>query len=455
MAAIGGHQMAIMYALAMLPMLAIAVGFVKLNMRDPGAGTAYTWAGRYLHPMAGFAAGWLLIGGFTIFTAYSTQALGSTTLQVLSAVKAVNPDYALRTGPAAAIGVLWLAVLSWLAIRGVDVAARMQKVIMIIDVAAVVGLCGFAVIRGGGEPIEWNWFNPFAIGSFSTFVSALVATAYLYWGWDNSLRLNEESRDGSGRSAAKAAMYSLIIAVVVFMFGQVGFQHATTTKELIEQGANGLVFVADRLAGTPGAILAAVALMLSIVAVVQAMILATTRQLLAMSRDRVLGPVWGRLHSRYGTPAAGTTILAVIIAALIGVSVTLGTLAQVIAGALIALGTLCTSYYTICALAVVGAFWREPASFKERITSVYCPLLAALVLGALTLFVLVSNWVTTDSMAFDPSNGRFQDSVALGVAIIGVPVVLIARYVRKSPYFDVRVFALESQNATETIQYGH
>lgn len=245
LAAIVGPPMVIMWAIAILPMLAIAAGFVALKVKDPRAGTVYTWAGRYLHPIAGFLGGWLAVGGFTVFMGYAVQAMGSTSLQVLQTGGLLSADAAAQVGPAAVVGVVWLALLAWLAVRGIDIAAKLQKVVVTIDLVVVLGVCGWALLRGGGEPFSWDWVNRFAIGSFQTFVNGLVAPCYLYWGWDNTLRLNEESRDG-GRSAGRAGLYSLLVVVAVFMFCQVGFQHVTTQDELVEQGANGLVLVAQR-----------------------------------------------------------------------------------------------------------------------------------------------------------------------------------------------------------------
>ncbi|MDX6585398.1 MAG: hypothetical protein QOI10_4582 [Solirubrobacterales bacterium] len=48
------------------------------------------------------------------------------------------------------------------------------------------------------------------------------------------------------------------------------------------------------------------ALLFSVAASLLAALIPTARQALAMGRDATLGPLWTRVHPRYGTPAAGT-----------------------------------------------------------------------------------------------------------------------------------------------------
>ena len=39
---------------------------------------------------------------------------------------------------------------------------------------------------------QWSWFNPFG-GSFSAFVAGLTLMLFIYWGWDTSVSVNEET----------------------------------------------------------------------------------------------------------------------------------------------------------------------------------------------------------------------------------------------------------------------
>lgn len=428
-AAIVGPAMPGIWILAILPMLGIAPGLARLNVRDPNLGSVYHWAGVHLSPWLGFVSAWIGMSGAVLLLSYTIQVTGQSTLQTLASVGLVSDQPISNLAVSGAVGILWLALLCFLAVRGVDLAARFQTVLIIVDVIAVAGICGLALLHGGGEPFAFSWFNPFTV-SAGAIVHGVVITIYLYWGWDNSLRLNEESRHTS--SAGRAGVWSLVLILVVFLFAQIGFQRATTIPELIEHGANGLAFVAGRVAGRPGELIAALALLISVLAIAQAVLLATSRQALGMARDQVLGKVWGRIHPRWNTPAVGTVLVGAIATVICILSAALGNLYQIITAFVTAIGMPVCLYYAIAGLTVVAAFRRERGSLADQLVVRWLPLLSAVVLFAMAVYLFVYNWVSADGFAFEAANTRFQDVVALVVLAGGIPIALVRRRV---PYF--------------------
>src|SRR5580765_6346334 len=55
-----GH-MALAYLIGMAAMLLTALSYARMAEAFPVAGSAYTYAGRTLHPLAGFLTGWLML----------------------------------------------------------------------------------------------------------------------------------------------------------------------------------------------------------------------------------------------------------------------------------------------------------------------------------------------------------------------------------------------------------
>ncbi|WP_163505069.1 APC family permease [Fodinicola acaciae] len=435
-AAIVGPAMPGIWILAILPMLGIAAGLARLNARDANLGSVYHWAGVHLSPWLGFVSAWITVSGSILLLSYTIRVTGDSTLQTLASAGVVPDQLVANVPVSTVIGVLWLALLCFFAVRGVDLAARFQTVLIIVDVIAVVGICGLALLHGGGETFSLSWFNPFAI-SVGAIVHGVVITIYLYWGWDNSLRLNEESRRTS--SAGRAAIWSLALILVVFLFAQIGFQRATTIPELVQHGATGLTFVAGRVAGRPGEFVAALALLISVLAIAQAILLATSRQTLGMSRDQVLGMVWGRIHPRWGTPAVGTLLVGGIATVICVLSAALGNLSQIITAFVTAIGMPVCLYYAIAGLAVVAAFRRERGSLTDQLVVRWLPLLSAIVLFAMAVYLFVYNWITADGFAFTATNTRFQDVVALVVLAGGIPIALARRrvaYFRRTPALE-------------------
>ncbi len=161
--------------------------------------------------------------------------------------------------------------------------------------------------------------------------------------------------------------------------------------------------------------------------------LAVSRQTLGMARDGVLGQVWGRIHPRWNTPAAGTVLIGGVIATAICVaSAALGSLSQIIAAFVTAIGMPICLYYAIAGLAVAAAFRRDSGNFGDRLVVWWLPIGSAVALFAMAVYLFVLNWITADGFAFTATNTRFQDVVALVVLIGGVPIALARR---NSPYF--------------------
>ncbi|MBT9354923.1 hypothetical protein KBY54_25515, partial [Salmonella enterica subsp. enterica serovar Typhimurium] len=94
-------------------------------------------------------------------------------------------------------------------------------------VAAIVQAVG-----GNGfdyQPFDLNWFNPFAISSFSAVAAGLSLSIFIFWGWDVTLTMNEETKDPEktpGRAATVTVLtivsLYLLLAVAMIMFAGVG-----------------------------------------------------------------------------------------------------------------------------------------------------------------------------------------------------------------------------------------
>ena len=49
-----------------------------------------------------------------------------------------------------------------------------------------------------------DWLNPFAIDAWSALATGMILAIFIYWGWDSTVTVNEESEDpseGPGKAA--------------------------------------------------------------------------------------------------------------------------------------------------------------------------------------------------------------------------------------------------------------
>ncbi|MFX5578987.1 hypothetical protein ABTD84_21260, partial [Acinetobacter baumannii] len=65
-------------------------------------------------------------------------------------------------------------------------------------------------------PFDWSWFNPFAVSSFSAFAAGVSLSIFIFWGWDVTLTMNEETQDPE-RTPGRAATITVVTIVSLYL----------------------------------------------------------------------------------------------------------------------------------------------------------------------------------------------------------------------------------------------
>ncbi len=125
-----------------LPMLCIAYAFRELNKADPDCGTTFTWTARAFGPRAGWMGGWGIIAADIIVMASLSQIAGRYFLELVGAGAA-------GTFWVTAVGVAFIALLTWVCYRGIEVSARLQQVLLVIEVGALAVFAVVALVKAG------------------------------------------------------------------------------------------------------------------------------------------------------------------------------------------------------------------------------------------------------------------------------------------------------------------
>lgn len=435
--AVVGPAIAGILLLALLPILGIALAYSRLNQVERNCGNGYVWVGRSLGPWLGFQAGWVAVAGTTIFLAYGSQVCGSVILQFLNEVHltAVGPLALdpLSTPLTTGVGLVVLVAVSLAAIRGADIAAAIQRYLIIFEYVVLIGFCVYGIVVGP-HPFEWAWLSPASVDSPKVLAAGVVVAVYFYWGWDAAFCVTEETR--GPRDASRGGFLALGLIAGMFVLAAIAFQRVLTPAEIVEQGPQGLTYFASRLAEEPIAGLALLALLFSTVASLQAGVLPTARATLAMGRDQTLGRVWARLHPRYATPATGTLLIMGIAALIAALSVTIGTLSTIVGAAVSSVGLLVSLYYGLgglaCAVRFRGDLMARPAT---ALRSVVVPAVSALTLFGLGGYLAEQYWVQDAEFAFDPANGKFLVTVPAVIIVVGALISAWSKWGRRAPYF--------------------
>ncbi|MGH3207554.1 MAG: APC family permease [Trebonia sp.] len=432
-----GAAVPAMVLVAVLPILGIALAFSRLNRTERNLGASYTWVGRSLSPWLGFQCGWVNLAGSTIYLAYGSQVGGSMVLTFANECHwrsvfglALNPtSIALTT----VVGLVVLIGLTYLALRGADVVARLQTPLITFEYLVLIGFCGWAAIHGT-HPVELSWFNPFTAPSAKLAATAIILCVYCFWGWDSAFTLTEETRNP--RDSARAGFGSIFLMLGMFLLAAIGFERYFSLSTMGANGSQLLPYLGTQLARQPLAALPLLAMLFSSVASLQTGVLPNARGALAMGRDGTLGRVWTRVSPKWGTPAVGSLLIAGVAAAIAVLGIGIGTLNQFVLAMATSVGMLVSGYYGLAGLACAWRFRRDlRAGVRTALAAVILPTTSAFMLLGLGVFLAASDWEQSPGFAFSALNGRFLAVVPVMVIAIGIALSAVAKWGRHSRYF--------------------
>lgn len=446
-AEVGTHLPAIFLA-GFVPMLLVALGYRELNNRMPDAGTTFTWATRAFGPWVGWMGGWGLI---------------AATVIVLSNLAAVATDFfyimlgQIFNAPALGelTGNLWvnipttlvfLAGAVWISYRGVQTTMTVQYVLVAFQVIVLVwfSIAGFVHLGDGtafdATPPSLEWFNPFGVGDMTTFTAGVSLSIFIFWGWDVTLTMNEETKDPA-RTPGRGSTLTVLIIIVLYMLialSVIAFAGVGTTGLGLGNPENQesiFAVLATPVMG-PFAILMSIAILTSSASSLQSTMVGPARTLLSMGFFKALPAAFGRIHPRFKSPTVATFVSG---AAAGGFYVVTRLLSEnALWDTVTALGMMVCFYYGITALACVWWFRRE---FHRSLRGWLLQFLLPLVGGVILLVMFVKTAI--DSLDPDYGSGSAIGGVGmvfiLGMTIIVIGLVLMGyQAVRRPGFFKGR-----------------
>ncbi|QNS08414.1 APC family permease [Streptomyces xanthii] len=418
-----------------IPIVGIALAFRHLGRLDVNSGASYSWVARSLHPLLGFLSGWAVVAASTLFMTASTTPTGRATLSLLDDELAKNDVLA------TAVGLGWFLLIAALAASGAKVAARVRAVAVGIQLALLLTVAVTALTRDAHAAFSLSWFGFGHFDATHTFTAGALVVGGLYWGWDVTANLSEETRGGR-RASGLGGLIGLLVVAMTLLALTVSAVMILGPDAVTSQDGGFLSQLGDAAWPGVGGTLLVLAVPLSMVATLETTLLQATRTLFAMGRDRTLPPFLGRIHRRRQTPVAATLAVgSVVVAALICAVVADGGMA-VLEDTLMGIGLLVAFYYALAALAVVVAY---RSLLFASIGNLIC-------LGLLPLAGAAFNiWIFTASI---PTLTAVQLGIGLGSLAMGLVPVTVARLQGGRSYFspqrlDAMVVAREDAQAPD------
>jgi APA family basic amino acid/polyamine antiporter len=203
-----------------------------------------------------------------------------------------------------AIAITWF--ITGLNYLGIKKAGDFQLVFTILKgvlILIVAGLC-FASASG-----SWSNFStrlPHAMGGFSGFMLALIATLWAYDGWNDLTMVAGEVR-GPERSLPIALIGGLFIVGVLFMATNAAIQYILPASQ-IASSERPAVAALTVVAGPAGAGFVAAAMALSIFVTLNGTVMSGARIPYAAARDRLFFSQFAQISPRFQSPSTSLVV---------------------------------------------------------------------------------------------------------------------------------------------------
>jgi amino acid transporter len=416
-----------------VPMLIIANAYRRCNLWNANCGASFEWVGRAIDPYLGFLTGWLMVAAYIIGTVAEVLLLGPSVLAVFNSTSTNKWAF---VGIGVAMGVIMLAV----AVVGIKITARVQVSLALVEYLILVGLAiaGLAWVLGhhaGTVPFSRGWLSVNGIHqpgvAKGDAVAGFLTAVFVYGGWDGTLYVNEEVKHRRV-NPGRAAVLAVALLAVIYTLAQVGFQGVISHAEL-QNAPTGtvLVTIARVLGGTYGfwarfwASMMALSIALSVIATTGTGIVLSARIVYGMASYRVLPEFLGRVSRRWSTPVAASIVVGLLIVVLSAVYFLATSVQSAFSDVIAVTGLLFSVFYILTALAAMTYYRRRIVSSVWDFVGIgILPLGAAVFLG----------WILVKSVIALPATQVWS---TVGIVAAGLLLLLVARFILRSPFFQV------------------
>ncbi|OBA93244.1 amino acid transporter [Mycobacteriaceae bacterium 1482268.1] len=203
---ISSGAVAAVYVVAAVAMLFSAISYKEMAQEFPISGSTYSYVSLGTNRFLGFVSGWAILLDYLLLPALLCVLSASAMTSIVHAV------------PAWTWVVLFVAVTTVTNFCGVDVAAKLNKSFLYIQLAILaVFLCWAAIlVLQGHAHLTLDPFHPYGTASWSVVAGAIPVAAFSFLGFDAVSTLNEEAK-GGGKAVSKATMLVMYLSTMLFV----------------------------------------------------------------------------------------------------------------------------------------------------------------------------------------------------------------------------------------------
>lgn len=378
-----------------LIMFGIMLAFIHLSKITPNAGAAYAWVGHVFGRKWGFFAGWGLLVASIFFMVSATIPAATSTLVLIA------PHLVESTTWVTFTAAIWLTLVTIVVTKGIKHASYAQLILTAIETAVVFALIIGAFIQYGGKPAHTPsliWISPFSFTP-QLFATGALTAIFFYWGWDVTMNLSEESKEGPPPSASKGAFWAMINLILFFIIMMIVVLIVLTDDEIAQANTNVLFAVASKLFAPPWNYLAVLSTILSTIGTIETQILQFSRSMFAMARDDMLHSRYAKIHPQWQTPWVATFVIWFLGVLLLFSSSFMPTVKQILESSILAIGFQICFYMSLAGFACAWHYRNQlKAGTYHAVSYVLWPLLAALFMVFIALYSIPTFNLITNIM---------------------------------------------------------
>lgn len=311
-----GPASLLVWILAGVMAMAIALCFAYCVMMDPKVGGPYAYVKQAFNPFAGFIVGW----GLLLAEWFSLAVFPVAFTQYFVAV-----DPGIDALGQILLKALFIVIILITNLVGVKAAGRVNDVLTLAKLAPLVLIVigGLAFLGLRPETFASN-LTPFLPAGLSAFGPALVLIFWAYAGFELST-LPTDAVDRPERTIPRAIVVGMLI-VVGFYFLTNFVVLGSVSESVLSASSGPLIDAARAMFSTPAGLTAvmvliiAVGALLSITGADESGTVGTSQLAYAMAIDGLLPRAFSKTHPRFKTPYLGLIVLcaAAFVASLVG-----------------------------------------------------------------------------------------------------------------------------------------
>lgn len=406
-----------------IAMLCIAIAYDRLNFWAPSAGAQAIWVAKAIRPVIGLALGLVILIESVVSNIANSTLFGPYLLGI------VWPDQANNAFLQFIVSTLAIVLVFAIAVAGIKAAIRFQTYIVWVEYAIILV---FAVLllhaelagQAGSQVPKLSWLLPSTAPSLTDYVTAVALAVFAFGGWESAVYLAEEQHDAR-RHPGRAGILTVVVCTVWFVFLFMVIQGIAPQQALVGHSANVIAYAASLVLAKPWDSLVSLAVLSSVIAVVQSQLQVFSRVGFGLSREGLVWRGLGRL-SQTRVPWIGLVVAAVIPIVTLGIYLANTSAAQVL---VYVGGTAGFLYMTMYVVAAAACIWYFRRTLSRGISHLFFAGILPLLGIAILLVAAVAAIPTTPVGTLVPT----------AIFILGALVVAwIIGVWTKAPFFSLK-----------------